>query len=141
MPTNSAGLLRHSGLSSLPTASESHWQTAADALFQVFLATLLLTGEQMVPFICSISTLLPKPPPPDLQLETRDCRIPLSHAVLHLELLSSFSNVISFSAEDEGRRICQGCTQVSLWGLFTYTVYLLKKASLNWTPTNPIQIC
>lgn len=76
-----------------------------------------------------------------MQLETWDCWIYLYPTLYtaHLELLSSFLNVTLFSEDDKSSRICHGRTQVSLWGLFTYRVYLLKKASLNWTPTNPIQ--
>lgn len=73
MPTNSAELLCQDWFSSPAMASITHWQTVADALFQAFLATLLLKEEQMAPFDCTISTLLPKPPPPDLQLEAWDC--------------------------------------------------------------------
>lgn len=89
-----------------PLPALSHWQTVTDALFQAFLATLLLMGEQMVPFNCNISTLLPKPPPSDLQLETRDCWIPLSHTVAFTWNFSSILSVGLFSAEDESSRIC-----------------------------------
>jgi len=72
MPTNSAGFFTTAGSHHHPLPPFCHWQTVTDALFQAFLATFLLIGKQMVPFNNNISTLPPKPSPPDLQLETWD---------------------------------------------------------------------